>query len=72
MKLEYREKPRYNAWLKLINDRWVVAIMGKTEIILTIIILLLIIFGLWFIFSGEIWYFVEYLENSLYPTFDAL
>ncbi|WP_218729122.1 Ecr family regulatory small membrane protein, partial [Enterobacter chuandaensis] len=30
--------------------------MGKTEIILTIIILLLIIFGLWFIFSGEIWY----------------
>ncbi|WP_219367248.1 Ecr family regulatory small membrane protein, partial [Enterobacter chuandaensis] len=32
--------------------------MGKTEIILTIIILLLIIFGLWFIFSGEIWYLV--------------
>ncbi|MGX5009721.1 Ecr family regulatory small membrane protein [Enterobacter asburiae] len=46
--------------------------MGKTELILTLIILLLIIFGLWFIFSGEIWYFVEYLENSLYPTFDAL
>ncbi|WP_322112967.1 Ecr family regulatory small membrane protein [Enterobacter bugandensis] len=23
-------------------------------------------------FSGEIWFFVEYLENSLYPTFDAL
>ncbi|MFL4366794.1 Ecr family regulatory small membrane protein [Enterobacter asburiae] len=45
--------------------------MGKTEIILTLIILLLIIFGLWFIFSGEIWYLVEFLENSLYPTFDA-
>ncbi|MDM6885785.1 Ecr family regulatory small membrane protein, partial [Enterobacter asburiae] len=29
--------------------------MGKTEIILTLIILLLIIFGFWFIFSGEIW-----------------
>ncbi len=45
--------------------------MGKTEIILTIIILLLIIFGFWFIFSGEIWYFVAFLENTLYPTFDA-
>ncbi|ELH8609079.1 Ecr family regulatory small membrane protein [Enterobacter asburiae] len=45
--------------------------MGKTEIILTLIILLLIIFGLWFIFSGEIWYLVEFLENSLYPTFDV-
>ncbi|MGT2397165.1 Ecr family regulatory small membrane protein, partial [Enterobacter roggenkampii] len=33
--------------------------MGKTEIILTLIILLLIIFGFWFIFSGEIWYLVE-------------
>ncbi|MDR9946634.1 Ecr family regulatory small membrane protein [Enterobacter sichuanensis] len=45
--------------------------MGKTEIILTIIILLLIIFGFWFIFSGEIWYFVAFLENTLYPTFDS-
>lgn len=45
--------------------------MGKTEIILTLIILLLTIFGFWFIFSGEIWYLVEFLENSLYPTFDA-
>ncbi|EPG6290829.1 Ecr family regulatory small membrane protein [Enterobacter cloacae] len=26
--------------------------MGRTEIILTIIILMLIIFGFWFIFSG--------------------
>ncbi|EPL0393568.1 Ecr family regulatory small membrane protein [Enterobacter ludwigii] len=46
--------------------------MGKTEIILTIIILFVIIFGFWFIFSGEIWFLVEYLENSIYPTFDAL
>ena len=46
--------------------------MGKTEIILTLIIFILIIFGLWLIFSGEIWYFVEYLENTLYQTFDAL
>ncbi|HDW3275468.1 Ecr family regulatory small membrane protein [Enterobacter roggenkampii] len=45
--------------------------MGRTEIILTLIILLLIIFGFWFIFSGEIWYLVEFFENSLYPTFDA-
>ncbi len=71
MKLEYTGKPRYNACLDLINFRWVKSAMGKTEIILTLIILLLIIFGLWFIFSGEIWYLVEFLENSLYPTFDA-
>ena len=72
MKLEYPEKPRYNAHLESISVRWVKTAMGKTEIILTLIILLLIIFGFWFIFSGEIWYFVEYLENTLYPTFDAL
>ncbi|WP_176691059.1 Ecr family regulatory small membrane protein [Enterobacter cloacae] len=46
--------------------------MSKTEIILILIILSLIILGFWFIFSGEIWYLVEILENSLYPTFDAL
>ncbi|ADF61380.1 TPA: Ecr family regulatory small membrane protein [Enterobacter cloacae] len=46
--------------------------MGRTEIILTIIILMLIIFGFWFIFSGEIWLVAEYIENSIYPTFDAL
>ena len=72
MKLEYPVKPRYNAHLDSISFRWVKAAMGKTEIILTFIILLLIIFGFWFIFSGEIWYLVEFLENSLYPTFDAL
>ena len=71
MKLEYPYKPRYNAHLESISVRWVKAAMGKTEIILTIIILLLIIFGFWFIFSGEIWYFVAFLENTLYPTFDA-
>ncbi|HEB4093697.1 TPA: Ecr family regulatory small membrane protein [Enterobacter cloacae] len=46
--------------------------MGRTEIILTIIILMLIIFGFWFIFSGEILLVAEYIENSIYPTFDAL
>ena len=56
MKLEYPEKPRYNAHLESISVRWVKAAMGKTEIILTLIILLLIIFGFWFIFSGEIWH----------------
>ena len=45
--------------------------MGKTEIILILIILSLIIFGFWVIFSGEICYLVEYLENSIYPTIDA-
>jgi len=45
--------------------------MGRTEIILIVIILSLIIFGFWFIFSGEIWYMVEYLENSIYPTIET-
>ncbi|WP_146745745.1 Ecr family regulatory small membrane protein [Enterobacter sp. ECC-175] len=45
--------------------------MGKTELILILIITCLIIFGLWFIFSGEIWIWVSYLENSLYPTIEA-
>ncbi|MEH0884987.1 Ecr family regulatory small membrane protein [Enterobacter sp. UNJFSC 003] len=45
--------------------------MGKTEIILTIIILSLIILGMWFIFSGEIWVMVEYFESRLYPMIDA-
>ena len=71
MKLEYPYKPRYNAHLESISVRWVKAAMGKTEIILILIILSLIIFGFWIIFSGEIWYLVEYLENSIYPTIDA-
>ena len=54
------------------NNGWVMSAMGRTEIILTIIILMLIIFGFWFIFSGEIWLVAEYIENSIYPTFDAL
>ncbi|HDR2751664.1 MULTISPECIES: Ecr family regulatory small membrane protein [Enterobacter] len=45
--------------------------MGKTELILILIILSLIIFGYWFIFSGEIWQLVEYLENSVYPSIEA-
>ncbi len=72
MKLVYRIKPRYNARLDENNNGWVMSAMGRTEIILTIIILMLIIFGLWFIFSGEIWLVAEYIENSIYPTFDAL
>ncbi|WP_447206901.1 Ecr family regulatory small membrane protein [Enterobacter huaxiensis] len=45
--------------------------MGKTEIILILIILSLIIFGFWFIFSGEIWVLVSYFEHCLYPTIEA-
>lgn len=45
--------------------------MGKTEILLTIIILCLITFGLWFVLSGEIWVLVAYFENSLYPTIET-
>ncbi|MBM3071968.1 Ecr family regulatory small membrane protein [Enterobacter sp. RHBSTW-00994] len=45
--------------------------MGKTEIILILIILSLIILGYWFIFSGEIWHLVEYLENCIYPSIET-
>lgn len=45
--------------------------MGKTEVILILIILSVIIFGLWFIFSGEMWHLAGYLESSLYPAIDA-
>ncbi|MBD9064271.1 MAG: hypothetical protein EGQ02_08275 [Enterobacter cloacae] len=72
MKLVYRIKPRYNAHIDEKDYGWVSSAMGRTEIILTIIILMLIIFGFWFIFSGEIWLVAEYIENSIYPTFDAL
>ena len=72
MKLVYWIKPRYNANLDEKGYGWVSSAMGRTEIILTIIILMLIIFGFWFIFSGEIWLVAEYIENSIYPTFDAL
>ena len=66
------DKARYNAHLDEKDYGWVSSAMGRTEIILTIIILMLIIFGFWFIFSGEIWLVAEYIENSIYPTFDAL
>ncbi|ENA0608567.1 Ecr family regulatory small membrane protein [Enterobacter bugandensis] len=45
--------------------------MGKTEIILILIILSLIIFGFWFLFSGEVWALVSYFEHCLYPTIEA-
>ncbi|MCG5044575.1 Ecr family regulatory small membrane protein [Enterobacteriaceae bacterium 155047] len=45
--------------------------MGKTEAILILIILCVISFGLWFIFSDQIWLLVGYLENSLYPSISA-
>ncbi|MBL5882606.1 MULTISPECIES: Ecr family regulatory small membrane protein [Lelliottia] len=45
--------------------------MGKTEVILILIILCVIISGLWFIFSGEMWHLVGFLESSLYPSINA-
>lgn len=45
--------------------------MGKTEVILILIIISVIIFGFWFIFSGEMWHLVGLIESSLYPTIDA-
>ncbi|MCI1897371.1 MAG: Ecr family regulatory small membrane protein [Enterobacter sp.] len=45
--------------------------MGKTEFVLILIISCLMIFGLWFILSGEMWHLVSYLENRLYPSIDA-
>ncbi|UJD94824.1 MULTISPECIES: Ecr family regulatory small membrane protein [Enterobacteriaceae] len=45
--------------------------MEKTEVILILIILVIIIFGLWFIFSGQMWHLAAFLENWLYPSIDA-
>lgn len=41
--------------------------MSKTETVLIVLVVLILSFGIWFIFSGEIWSFVSYFENLLYP-----
>jgi hypothetical protein len=41
--------------------------MSKTEIALTILVLVILGFGIWFILSDQIWLLVSYLETLLYP-----
>lgn len=41
--------------------------MSKTETALIVLVLLILGFGTWFIFSGAIWTFVSYFETLLYP-----
>jgi hypothetical protein len=41
--------------------------MSKAEIALIILVVLLLIVGIWFIFSDQLWVLVGYLETLLYP-----
>ncbi|CAM4052230.1 Ecr family regulatory small membrane protein [Pluralibacter gergoviae] len=41
--------------------------MSKTETALIVLVMLILAFGIWFIFSGAIWSFVSYFETLLYP-----
>ncbi|ADO48209.1 Ecr family regulatory small membrane protein [[Enterobacter] lignolyticus] len=41
--------------------------MGKTEVIMIILILLILGCGIWFVFSDQLWTMVSYLETLLYP-----
>gem|GEM_PF-608623 len=41
--------------------------MSKTEIFLILLILVILIVGIWFIFSDQIWVLVSYLETLIYP-----
>ncbi|MEL0553567.1 Ecr family regulatory small membrane protein [Klebsiella sp. B345] len=45
--------------------------MSKAEAVLLAILLIILTASLWFIFSGEIWSLVSYLETQLYPTLVA-
>ncbi|WP_297203051.1 Ecr family regulatory small membrane protein [uncultured Pluralibacter sp.] len=45
--------------------------MSKTEIALIVLLVLIIGFGIWFIFSGAIWEFVSYCETLLYPEINS-
>ncbi|MRS16133.1 Ecr family regulatory small membrane protein [Enterobacteriaceae bacterium RIT691] len=41
--------------------------MSKTEIILIILVVIILTFAIWFVFSNQIWVLVSYLETLLYP-----
>ncbi|WP_434640190.1 Ecr family regulatory small membrane protein [Klebsiella sp. I138] len=45
--------------------------MSKSEVVLLAIVIIILSSALWFIFSGEIWTLVSYLESQLYPSFVA-
>ncbi|MBD0901949.1 Ecr family regulatory small membrane protein [Klebsiella grimontii] len=45
--------------------------MSKTEILLLAILLIILAAALRFIFSGQIWFLVSFLETWLYPSFVA-
>lgn len=44
-----------------------VPVMSKTEIILIILVVIILTFAIWFVFSNQIWVLVSYLETLLYP-----
>ncbi|HAT1577622.1 TPA: Ecr family regulatory small membrane protein [Raoultella ornithinolytica] len=45
--------------------------MSKSEIALLVIVIIILLGALWFIFSGEIWTLVCFLESQLYPSIVA-
>lgn len=42
--------------------------MSKTEIALLCLVMLVLLFGIWFVFSDQLWTLVGYLETLIYPT----
>jgi len=48
-----------------------IEVMSKAEAVLLAIVLIILTASLWFIFSGEIWSLVSYLETQLYPSLVA-
>ncbi|WP_148097667.1 Ecr family regulatory small membrane protein [Trabulsiella odontotermitis] len=45
--------------------------MSKMEIVLLLLVLVILIFGIWFIFSDTIWVAVSAIESRLYPAIVA-
>lgn len=55
----------------IVSVQVAIEVMSKAEAVLLAILLIILTASLWFIFSGEIWSLVSYLETQLYPTLVA-
>jgi membrane protein YdbS with pleckstrin-like domain len=49
----------------------VAAVMSKTEIALLLLLVAVLAFGLWFIFSDQVWIVSSWIETWLYPAIEA-
>ncbi|EHM45885.1 MAG: Ecr family regulatory small membrane protein [Yokenella regensburgei] len=45
--------------------------MSKTEIALLLLLVAVLAFGLWFIFSDQVWIVSSWIETWLYPAIEA-